>query len=102
MKKIAFTLSLALSQLASNAFAHDGHGLGGHHWHATDAWGLVGLAVVLVVWAGMFASFFTPGMRRANSATPPSSSIHFTVRPSMYQFQLGGVLSMDSAARLEA
>lgn len=32
--------------------AHDGHGMSGGHWHATDAWGLVGLAVALAaaVW----------------------------------------------------
>ena len=49
MKKMAFTLSLALSQLASNAFAHDGHGLGGHHWHATDALGFVVAAALVAV-----------------------------------------------------
>jgi hypothetical protein len=49
MKKMAFTLSLALSQLASNAFAHDGHGLGGHHWHATDVLGFVIAAALVAV-----------------------------------------------------
>ncbi len=53
MKKIAFTLSLALTQLANNALAHDGHGLGGHHWHATDALGFV-VAVALVAVAVYF------------------------------------------------
>ena len=47
MKKIAFTLSLAFSQLASNAVAHDGHGLGGPHWHATDALGFVVAAALI-------------------------------------------------------
>ena len=49
MKKIAFTLSLALSLMASNAFAHDGHGLGSHHWHATDALGFVVAAALVAV-----------------------------------------------------
>ncbi len=39
------TATLALAALP--ALAHDGHGMSGGHWHATDAWGLVGLAVVL-------------------------------------------------------
>ena len=29
---------------ASAAFAHEGHGLKGIHWHATDAWGFVAVA----------------------------------------------------------
>ena len=29
---------------ANAGFAHDGHGLGGIHWHATDAWGFVAVA----------------------------------------------------------
>ena len=38
----------AASALAAlPALAHDGHGLSGGHWHATDAWGLVGLATAL-------------------------------------------------------
>jgi hypothetical protein len=31
------------------AFAHDGHGLFGSHWHATDALGFVALAAVLAL-----------------------------------------------------
>jgi hypothetical protein len=31
-------LSLALS---TPALAHDGHGVAGTHWHATDTWGFV-------------------------------------------------------------
>jgi hypothetical protein len=49
MKKIAFTLSLTLSQLAHNALAHDGHGLGGTHWHATDVLGFVVAAALVAV-----------------------------------------------------
>jgi hypothetical protein len=42
----------ALAALAAPAYAHEGHGLAGSHWHATDAFGLVaavGLAV-LAIW----------------------------------------------------
>jgi hypothetical protein len=37
---------------AGVAFAHDGHGLIGSHWHATDVWGfaLVGALAVLGAW----------------------------------------------------
>ena len=42
----------ALGLAAGSAVAHDGHGLSGAHWHATDAWGWVALAagVALVLW----------------------------------------------------
>ena len=33
----------------SNVFAHEGHGLNGTHWHATDTWGFV-LVVAVAVW----------------------------------------------------
>ena len=35
------------------ALAHEGHGLGTHHWHASDTLGFVLLAVAvgLVLWA---------------------------------------------------
>ena len=50
MKK--YTLPAALMTLASTAFAHDGHGLLGSHWHATDTVGLLLVAGVaaLAVW----------------------------------------------------
>ncbi|MCR5885773.1 hypothetical protein LRS03_24110 [Rhizobacter sp. J219] len=38
MTRLAALLSLAL---AAPAFAHDGHGAAGTHWHATDTWGFV-------------------------------------------------------------
>ena len=41
MKKFALTLSLALFNLGNTAWAHEGHGLGSTHWHATDALGFV-------------------------------------------------------------
>ena len=33
----------------SRALAHDGHGLAGSHWHATDSWGLLCVAALIVV-----------------------------------------------------
>ncbi|MES2947144.1 MAG: hypothetical protein V4858_01245 [Pseudomonadota bacterium] len=37
---------------ASGAFAHDGHGLAGSHWHATDVWGfvVVGALSATAIW----------------------------------------------------
>jgi len=45
--------AVALSLLVSNglALAHEGHGMEGSHWHATDMLGLViGLAVAALTW----------------------------------------------------
>ena len=48
MKNMLFTLSCAALCLpASVACAHDGHGLGGTHWHATDALGFVVAAALI-------------------------------------------------------
>ena len=49
MKKL-LTLTAALPTLP--AWAHEGHGLFGSHWHATDALGFVALGalVALAVW----------------------------------------------------
>ena len=44
----------AMTTRASIAFAHDGHGLAGTHWHATDVWGFVvvgGLAAAAIWYA---------------------------------------------------
>ena len=36
--------------LCSPAFAHEGHGMDGvSHYHATDAWGFVVMAFIMVV-----------------------------------------------------
>jgi hypothetical protein len=46
---------LVLAGLPCAAFAHDGHGLGGTHWHATDVLGFVAVALVAaaaVWWSG--------------------------------------------------
>ena len=50
MKK--FLVAAAVTQAASLAMAHEGHGMDFAHWHATDVWGFValGAAVALVVW----------------------------------------------------
>jgi Co/Zn/Cd efflux system component len=45
---------LSAASLCGLAQAHDGHGLGGSHWHASDALGFV--AVVVVVAAVWWAS----------------------------------------------
>jgi hypothetical protein len=49
-----FTTALTVGLLAPlAAWAHEGHGLDGAHWHATDAWGFVVAAVAAaaaVVW----------------------------------------------------
>ena len=44
MKKL-FLLSAA--SLSGFAHAHDGHGLGGSHWHPTDALGFIAVLVVV-------------------------------------------------------
>lgn len=51
MKKQVSVLISTLAA-ASAALAHEGHGLDGPHWHATDAWGFVavGALVALAVW----------------------------------------------------
>ena len=44
--------SLAISMGASAIFAHDGHGMEGVHWHATDVWGFVAVGgmIALAIW----------------------------------------------------
>ncbi len=38
---------------ASAAHAHNGHGLSGRHWHATDTWGgVAAAAIALALWLG--------------------------------------------------
>ena len=39
----------ALFTWAAAVFAHDGHGLSGAHWHATDALGFVAVSAVIAV-----------------------------------------------------
>ncbi len=44
--------TFTVSTGASSVFAHDGHGLGGSHWHSTDVLGFVavGCLAALAVW----------------------------------------------------
>jgi hypothetical protein len=46
MKKISWML---VSTIGTAALAHDRHGLGSTHWHATDALGFVAAAALLAV-----------------------------------------------------
>lgn len=48
-KLIAIAL---MNTCASTAFAHEGHGMFGSHWHATDVLGfvVVGAVLALAVW----------------------------------------------------
>jgi hypothetical protein len=41
---------LSAASLCGLAQAHDGHGLSGSHWHASDALGFVAVLVVAAVW----------------------------------------------------
>jgi Co/Zn/Cd efflux system component len=43
---ISFVALFALLMSTGSIFAHDGHGLGGAHWHATDVLGYVAVAVL--------------------------------------------------------
>ena len=49
LKIIAF---FVISMGSSAIFAHDGHGMEGTHWHATDVWGFVVLGgmIALAIW----------------------------------------------------
>jgi hypothetical protein len=49
---IKLVAAYALFARPGSLFAHDGHGLTGAHWHATDAWGFAALAlgVAAAVW----------------------------------------------------
>lgn len=45
-KQITKLLAICLTSAAAvPAMAHDGHGLAGSHWHSTDAWSFVALAL---------------------------------------------------------
>jgi len=38
--------ALATLALHASTWAHEGHGMEGSHWHATDSWGVLAAAVV--------------------------------------------------------
>ena len=46
---LKFIAASLLSTMAGAAFSHDGHGMTGSHWHATDVWGFVALAALVAV-----------------------------------------------------
>ena len=50
MKPFILFFSSLLACLA--VWAHEGHGMEGTHWHATDAWGfiVVGVLIVFTIW----------------------------------------------------
>jgi hypothetical protein len=52
--KLRFKLiaALALSTASTAVFSHNGHGMAGSHWHATDAGSFVvlGAVVALAIW----------------------------------------------------
>ncbi|NDE74363.1 MAG: hypothetical protein EB064_10770 [Betaproteobacteria bacterium] len=53
LKTIVFVATNAMVTWPRAVFAHDGHGLSGSHWHASDTWGLVVLAVGLALVVGL-------------------------------------------------
>jgi len=52
MNTIKTIATCALVARAGAAFSHEGHGLAGSHWHATDVFGLllVGGLAALAIW----------------------------------------------------
>jgi hypothetical protein len=51
MKKLTTQFIAAFAGLTGTTavLAHDGHGLSGTHWHATDVWGFVAVAAMIAV-----------------------------------------------------
>ncbi len=47
LRKLATLTALATS---ATAWAHEGHGMEGSHWHATDAWGLLAVAAAVALY----------------------------------------------------
>ena len=52
LNAIVLVAAYATLTRASTAFAHDGHGLAGSHWHATDVLGFVavGCLAAVAIW----------------------------------------------------
>ena len=46
---ISFVALVAVLTSTGSVLAHEGHGLGGAHWHATDVLGYVAVAVLAAV-----------------------------------------------------
>ncbi len=49
MKLLSKSVTAATAFATLPAFAHEGHGLFGSHWHATDALGFVAVAALVGV-----------------------------------------------------
>jgi hypothetical protein len=47
MKPLTRATAAAGALISTHAIAHEGHGETGTHWHATDVWGFVALAIVV-------------------------------------------------------
>jgi hypothetical protein len=47
LRKLAALTTLAAS---AAAWAHEGHGMEGGHWHATDIWGLLAVAAAAALY----------------------------------------------------
>ena len=47
LRKLATLAALAAN---ATAWAHEGHGMEGSHWHATDVWGLLALAAAVALY----------------------------------------------------
>jgi len=44
------TAALATLAASAAAWAHEGHGMEGGHWHATDIWGLLAVAAAAALY----------------------------------------------------
>ena len=42
--------ALTLLTASATTWAHEGHGIEGGHWHATDIWGLLAVAAVAALY----------------------------------------------------
>jgi len=47
LRKLAVLTALAAN---ATAWAHEGHGMEGGHWHATDVWGLLAVAAAVALY----------------------------------------------------
>ena len=47
LRKLATLAALAAN---ATAWAHEGHGMEGSHWHATDIWGLLAVAAAAALY----------------------------------------------------
>ena len=52
MRSLALPITIAFTTLTASAasWAHEGHGMEGGHWHATDIWGLLAIAAAATLY----------------------------------------------------